>query len=721
MLASGDRLRSWALAHDDPTPYTPPNTIGPFRVLHQVGVGVLGPVFRAYDPARDRLVAVKVFRLDLLPDQVRVFLTELQGLCEIGLDHPGLAAPIAAGIEGGAVYLASEYVASDSLDVAFRVRATASLERVGTVIAQLGDALDYARARGVGHGALHPRDIFVGPDRACATGFGIVQALERAGAHPPVRRPYAAPERVAGASWSTAADVFSLAVIAHEWLTGRRPAGRPRAALRAGWPDPARADPLQEVMAHALAEDPDVRYRTGRAFTAALEAVSSAAVEAEPGEKAPCPSAEVDFDLRVEGSPGPAEAAAPLEAVDLVLQTDLAPAPVRAGGPPASLLDLAEGEEAREKAREQAREKARAEDAEGAQQDEQAREEEAKGEGGKEAEERAEEGEDEGEDERGEQGGEEEQAVGHVAPAGGMVAAAPEAMAGEEADEAGAVRGEVAQRVEEAAPEEQGLAIGEPSRSAEMRSRRDTETFGRPRVAVLPYAVVLTVGVLAGFLVGYALGSREGGGAARVEEPSTGSRGSTVGPSETRSGQPFTEAALPSAGPRATGATAPGAPVPGRLVIRSTPAAATVRVDGVARGTTPLMVDGLALGTYRVEVSRRGYSSVVREVTLTTPVPSRELVVRLESAAVTRPAPRAGRSGAPAGGTLVAVSRPPGARVVLDGRVVGRTPLTLRGVKPGRYVVRLELDGYRGWTTEVVVSSGRETRVAGSLDPVRNR
>lgn len=712
MLASSDRLRSWALAHDDPTPYTPPDTFGPFRVLHQVGVGVLGPVFRAYDPARDRLVAVKAFRLDLPPDQVRVFLTELQGLCEIGLDHPGLAAPIAAGIEGGAVYLVCEYVASDSLDVAFRVRATASLERVGTVIAQLGDALDYARARGVGHGALHPRDIFVGPDRACATGFGIVQALERAEVHPPVRRPYAAPERVAGASWSTAADVFSLAVIAHEWLTGKRPGGRPRAVPLVGWPDPARADLLQEVMARALAEDPDVRYRTGRAFTAALEAVSSAAVEAEPGEEVPYPSAEVDFDLRIEESPGRAEVAAPLEAVDLVLQMDLAPEPVRAGGAPASLLDLAEGEEAREQAR--------AQGAEGEQQDEQAREEEATSEGGGEAEERSEEGEEEEAEERGEPGGEEE-AVGHVAPAGGMVAAVAEAIAGEQADEAGAVRAVVAEAVEEAASEEQELVMGEPSKSAEARSRRDTETFGRPRVAVLPYAVVLTVGVLAGFLVGYALGSRERGGAERVEQPSTGSRGSTVGPSETRPGQPFTEAPLPSAGPTAVGAAAPGAPVPGRLVIRSTPAAATVRIDGVARGTTPLAVDGLALGTYRVEVSRRGYASVVREVTLTTPVPSRELVVQLQSAAVTGQAPRAARSGAAAGGVLVAVSRPPGARVVLDRRVVGRTPLTLRGVKPGRHVVRLELDGYRGWTTEVVVSNGRETRVAGSLDRVRNR
>ena len=46
------------------------DAFGPFRVLHQIGAGALGPVFRAYDPEQDRLVAVKLFRLDLSPERV---------------------------------------------------------------------------------------------------------------------------------------------------------------------------------------------------------------------------------------------------------------------------------------------------------------------------------------------------------------------------------------------------------------------------------------------------------------------------------------------------------------------------------------------------------------------------------------------------------------------------------------------------------------------------
>src|SRR6185436_5538588 len=50
--------------HTEAAGAAPPDAFGPFRVLHQVGAGALGPVFRAFDPGRNRLVAIKLFRLD---------------------------------------------------------------------------------------------------------------------------------------------------------------------------------------------------------------------------------------------------------------------------------------------------------------------------------------------------------------------------------------------------------------------------------------------------------------------------------------------------------------------------------------------------------------------------------------------------------------------------------------------------------------------------------
>ena len=68
--------------------------------------------------------------------------------------------------------------------------APAPIEKALPFITQLAGAIDFARAAGVGHGGLHPRDIFVTPDEARATGFGVVEALEEVGIRAPIRRPY---------------------------------------------------------------------------------------------------------------------------------------------------------------------------------------------------------------------------------------------------------------------------------------------------------------------------------------------------------------------------------------------------------------------------------------------------------------------------------------------------------------------------------------------------
>jgi hypothetical protein len=61
-------------------------------------------------------------------------------------------------------------------------------------------------------------------------------------------------------------------------------------------------------------------------------------------------------------------------------------------------------------------------------------------------------------------------------------------------------------------------------------------------------------------------------------------------------------------------------------------------------------------------------------------------------------------------------SRPQGARVLLDGTYVGRTPLRLPRVNVGAHVVRIELDEHKPWSVMTRVVSGEETRVTGSLE-----
>ena len=67
-------------------------------------------------------------------------------------------------------------------------------------------------------------------------------------------------------------------------------------------------------------------------------------------------------------------------------------------------------------------------------------------------------------------------------------------------------------------------------------------------------------------------------------------------------------------------------------------------------------------------------------------------------------------------GALFVVSRPSGAQVLLDERLVGTTPLSLSGVSAGTHLVRIALSGYRRWATTVTVASGTSERVAASLE-----
>src|SRR5205085_1725824 len=67
-------------------------------------------------------VAVKVFRLDLTPDQTAALVAAFEQLLAKGLHHPAMSAPVATGLETGAAFLAQEYVVGESLDVLLRER-----------------------------------------------------------------------------------------------------------------------------------------------------------------------------------------------------------------------------------------------------------------------------------------------------------------------------------------------------------------------------------------------------------------------------------------------------------------------------------------------------------------------------------------------------------------------------------------------------------------------
>jgi hypothetical protein len=134
-------------------------------------------------------------------------------------------------------------------------------------------------------------------------------------------------------------------------------------------------------------------------------------------------------------------------------------------------------------------------------------------------------------------------------------------------------------------------------------------------------------------------------------------------------------------------------------------------VDGHVAGETPVTVRDLTLGTHALQIARPGFAPHTQEVTLTPGVPQRTVAVTLEKGLLTLP-------GAPMGavGAIDVDSRPRGARVSIDGRVVGVTPLHAGDLSPGRHEVSIALPGYRVVTTRTLVEAGRAATVRVSLE-----
>jgi PEGA domain-containing protein len=156
------------------------------------------------------------------------------------------------------------------------------------------------------------------------------------------------------------------------------------------------------------------------------------------------------------------------------------------------------------------------------------------------------------------------------------------------------------------------------------------------------------------------------------------------------------------------------------MIVRSNPPRAGVTVNGDWRGRTPLTLSGLKFGSYSVRVVQPGFATAREDVKLSAAEPSRALSFRLQRA-VGPARPPAAQAGAPPAlvGSIYVDSRPRGARVVIDGRVLGTTPARIPDVPIGSHVVRLELPDHRVWTTSTSVAAGKEASVTGSLDRIR--
>jgi serine/threonine-protein kinase len=263
-----------------------PKTIGRYEILDELGHGTMGSVFRAKDPAMDRLVAVKTILSGVLAGELgseyrQRFLREAHAAG--ALAHPGIVPVFDVGEHEGVPYLVMEFVRGETLDYTMKKGVRFSLERVCEIGEQIAQALGYAHRSGVIHRDIKPANILLtsvavyGAERPKITDFGVAK-LASGGITTTGQMlgtpAFMPPEQFTGAPIDGRADLFSLGVILYWMATGEQPfPGETMTTVsykivHTEPVPPAKLNPaippkLESVILKCLAKNPDDRYQTG--------------------------------------------------------------------------------------------------------------------------------------------------------------------------------------------------------------------------------------------------------------------------------------------------------------------------------------------------------------------------------------------------------------------------------------------------------------------------
>jgi hypothetical protein len=258
------------------------------RVL--VGRGGMGSVYRAYDSRLRRWVALKIMHADLglRPGFLDRFIREAQVAAM--LEHPNIVTVYDIESFGTAIQMVMSWIDGEDLQKILEREGALPPARAAALVTQMAAALDHAhlRERPVLHRDIKPSNVMIAAnDRAILTDFGIARligdvSLTQTGQV--VGTPaFMAPEIVQGAEADARADIYALAVVLYQMVTGQAPfrAETPLALLHAHVntpPPPPRTvlpslpPSVDQVLAVGLAKDPQVRFQTAGALARAFRA-----------------------------------------------------------------------------------------------------------------------------------------------------------------------------------------------------------------------------------------------------------------------------------------------------------------------------------------------------------------------------------------------------------------------------------------------------------------
>ncbi len=263
-----------------------------YRLEELIAEGGMGQVWRALDETLQRPVAVKVLRPDSSGDESFAERFRIEAVNSAGLQHPNIVTVHDFGEGDHSAFLVMELLDGKPLSAVISERGALPPEEATEILYQAASALQAAHDAGVVHRDVKPANIVVDADGyARLTDFGISKAMSGSGltqtgemlgtAH------YLSPEQVQGRPAGPASDIYALAVVGFEMITGTRPfvgesmittalahVGQPAPELPESVPEPLRTTVLA-----GLAKLPEKRPANAAAFAEALRLPAGTAPE----------------------------------------------------------------------------------------------------------------------------------------------------------------------------------------------------------------------------------------------------------------------------------------------------------------------------------------------------------------------------------------------------------------------------------------------------------